>query len=238
MAVVVLLVTGCRGREYVRDMNKRLVFLEQVSKKPPNATYIVDPPDSIQIEFQNEPDLTFTAQLRQDGVVTLPYIGEEKFGGMTTEEIQEKLETLYADYYQDPRFVVRVVAYRSKHIYVYGEVGGQGQRPYTGYQQLSDVIGSVGGVTRRAATSRVRVIRGDPEDPEVYRANLNRLIYEGDTTQDVSIAENDVIYVPPTILAWIGYRIEEVLFPFRSILGAAFTYQTAAEIGNNDDDND
>jgi polysaccharide export outer membrane protein len=222
----VTLACGCASSPAVKDLNARLTSLEMVSKKPPDATYVVDPPDSIYIEFGNEPDLTVTEQLRQDGVVVLPHVGEVKLAGMTTQQIREKLEETYAEFYKEPEFVVKVATYRSKHLYVYGEVRSQGTQTYTGYQTLSDVIGAAGGLTQRAKAKHVKVVRGDPDDPEVFRADVRKLIRQGDTSQDVSLAENDVVYVPPTALAWIGYRINEVLFPFRSAFSALGLFRT------------
>ncbi len=217
--------TGCASSD-VKDLNARLTSLEMVSKKPPDATYVVDPPDSIYIEFGNEPGLNVTERLRQDGVVMLPHVGEVKLAGMTTKQIQQKLEDIYAEYYKEPQFTVKVAEYRSKHLYVYGEVRSEGTQAYTGYQTLSDVIGAAGGLTQRAWARKTKVVRGDPEHPDVFRADLRALIRGGDTTQDVSLAENDVVYVPPTPLAWIGYRINEVLFPFRSAFSAVGMYRT------------
>ena len=224
----ILVLTGC-AQKNITDLNKRLVSLERVSKKPPDATYVVDPPDSIQIQFMNEPDLSLVEQVRQDGIVTLPHVGETKVAGMSTKEIREKLEEMYAPYYQDPEFVVRVTAYRSKHIYLFGEVRGPGSRPYTGYQTVMDAIGGVGGVTTRAAAHRIKVVRGDPDEPETFRLNLWKLIRHGENRQEVSLAENDVIYVPPTHLAWVGYRINDLLFPFRSAISAV---NTAENVGD------
>jgi len=226
-----MLMAGCATKP-ITDINKRIMSLEMVSKKPPDATYIVDPPDSIQVEFVNQPELTTVQRIRQDGTVMLPHLGETKVAGMTPDQIEDKLEKLYVKYYETPQFIVTVTAYLSKHYSIYGEVRGQGQQPYTGYQTVSDAIGAAGGVTSRAATKRVRVIRGDPYDPEVYKIDLRALLYEGDTRQDVSLAENDVIYVPPTVLAWVGYRIDELLFPFRSILGIFSTAEAVGDVGN------
>ncbi|MGD2174283.1 MAG: polysaccharide biosynthesis/export family protein [Candidatus Brocadiaceae bacterium] len=206
--------TGCAR---LGDLNRRLVSLAEVSKKAPNAPYIVDPPDTIRVEFVDEPQLTREVQLRSDGFVTLPLLEDVHLAGRTTPEIRERLEELYAKFYKEPQILVTVTQFRSKHIYVYGEVGRQGQIPYTGYQTLSDAIGTAGGVTRRAAWGRVKVIRGDPEDPEVFSVDLDDLVLDGDTRWDVSLAENDVIYVPPTVLAWIGYQIESLLFPTRGV---------------------
>ena len=223
---VAAIACGCASSPDIKGLNARLTSLEMVSKKPPNATYIVDPPDSIQVSFLNEEGLVVNERLRQDGIVPLPHVGDVEVAGMTTDQIQAKLEKTYAEYYKDPQFRVKVTAYRSKHLYVYGEVRGQGTQPYTGYQTLSDVIGAAGGLTQRARARRVKVIRGDPDDPEVFRADVRKLIRKGDTTQDVSMAENDVVYVPPTALAWVGYRINEVLFPFRSVLSALGVVRT------------
>jgi len=218
LGLVLLFAVGCAS-ERAMNINERLTSLAEVSKKPPNALYVVDPPDSIRVEFVNEPQLTRNVQLRSDGRVTLPHVRDVEVAGLTTEEIRRKLEKEYAKFYKEPELLVSVSAYRSKHIYVYGEVGRQGVQPYTGSQFVSDAIGTAGGITRRSAPGRVRVIRGDPDDPEIYRVDLDRLILEGDTLQDVSLAENDVVYVPPNALAWLGYQVDALLWPFRGVLG-------------------
>lgn len=217
---IVGICAGCASQETVKDINQRLTSLDMARKKPPDATYVVDPPDGITVEVVNQPEETTTQQVRQDGVVTLPHIGEVEVAGMTTKEIKEKLEEEYEKYYKEPDVVVTVSSYQSKHIFIYGEVRGEGQQPYTGYQTVADVIGAAGGVSRFAKTSSVKVIRGDPDNPEVYEIDLDELLYEGNTLQNVSLAENDVVYVPPTILARIGYAIDSVLFPFRSLFSA------------------
>ena len=227
---------GCASKRSL-DISRRLTSLDMVAKKPPDALYVVDPPDVIQIEWLSQAGMTRSVTLRSDGRVTLPLLGDVLVAQMTTEQIQGLLIELYSKYYREPRLFVSVVGYNSKHIYVYGEVGGQGDVPYRGYTTVADVIGQVGGVTRRAATGRVRVIRGDPDEPEIFKVDLDALIYDGDALQNVSLAENDVVYVPPTVLAWVGYQIDQLLFPFRSILGAIFTVETATNVGSNDRSN-
>ena len=222
---VLALAAGCASGS-VERINSRITSPEVITKKPPDATYTVDPPDSIRIEFINEPELTREAQVRTDGCVTLPYVVDVKVAGMTTTEISAKLEDLYGKYYKEPKLLVTVTAYRSKHIYVYGEVRSPGMFPYTGSQTVADAIGGAGGLTRRCAPGRVKVVRGDIENPERYKVNLSRLILKGDLRQDVSLAENDVVYVPPSALAWVGYQIESVLFPFQSVLSLMSTAQT------------
>jgi len=216
------LLYGCTT--YVKDLNKRLTSLDIVQKKEPNLTYVVDPPDVLRIEFLDMPTESRTVVVRSDGCITLPYLEDVPVGGLTTLQIREKLEKLYQRYYTEPRILVTVIGYNSKRVYVYGEVGRQGALPYTGTQTVADVIGAVGGVTTRAAAWRVRVIRRDVDHPEIYKVNLVKLLREGQGRQDVSLAEDDVIYVPPTWLAWFAYQIEQILFPFSGVqraVGAA-----------------
>lgn len=217
--------SGCSEIPNIADMNRRLTSIDMVRKKGPDAEYVVDPPDVIMIEFLEPqvPDGTRTVAVRSDGRVTLPHVEDVKVGGQTPLQIREQLEKLYSRYYRNPRILVTVTSYNSKHVYVYGEVGRQGSIPYTGSQTVMDVMGQVGGFNHRAAPSRVRVIRRDPENPETYRVDLNKLLYEGDISQDVSLAEDDVIYVPPWWGAQIGYWIDDILFPFQPIFRTAGT---------------
>jgi len=220
--LTVLFSAGCTT--YVKDINRRLTSLDIVEKKEPDATYVVDPPDALRIEFLNMPSESRSVVVRSDGCITLPYLEDVKVAGLTTIQIREKLEKLYQRYYTEPRIVVTVTGYNSKRIYVYGEVGRQGALPYTGTQTVADVIGSVGGVTTRAAAWRVRVIRRDVDHPEIYKVDLVKLLREGKGREDVSLAEDDVVYVPPTWLAWVAYQIEQILFPFSGVqraIGAA-----------------
>ncbi len=233
--VFAVIVSGCASPE-IDNVNERLTSLEEVTKKPPNATYIIEPPDSIRVNVLGESDVDVQARVRQDGVVTLPHLGETKVAMKTTKGLQEELADKYAEYYKDPDVRVTVTEYRSKHIYVYGEVRSPGPQPYTGYQTLSEAVGDAGGLTQRADYNEVKVVRGDPEDPEIFWADLNRLIYEGQARQDVSLAQSDVVYVRPSALAWVGYRIEAVMFPFQSLFSGLRTYDTARDVfesGNN-----
>ncbi len=211
---------GCANGD-AKLINGRLTSMQMIRKRPPDATYVVDPPDTIRVEALDDPSLGREVRVRQDGVVTLALLDDVHVGGLTTEQIRRKLEDLYSTYYKEPQFLVTVTGYNSKHISVYGEVASQGRQPYTGYQTVADVISQAGGVTRRAAPTWTKVIRGDPDAPEIYKVNLKKLLLKGETRENVSLAENDVVYVPPHLLAWLGYQIDSVLWPFRGALSAA-----------------
>jgi polysaccharide export outer membrane protein len=231
LAAVLLLGSGCASSRVV-EINGRLSSPDIVEKRNPQEEYKVAPPDVLKVEFLKEQNLTREVRIRQDGYITLPLVEDVEVVGLTTVKIRDKLESLYTEYHKDPQILVTVTGYNSKYVYVYGEVGRQGRVAYTGAQTVSGIIGTVGGVTRRAATSRVKVIRGDKDEPEVFKVDLDRLLLEGELLQDVSLAENDVVYVPPTVLAWIGYQIDALLFPFRGALSAVGTARAVSDSGD------
>jgi polysaccharide export outer membrane protein len=114
---------------------------------------------------------------------------------------------------------VTVTGFNSKRYFVIGEVARQGQYPFTGEITAWEAVAIAGGYTRRAAPASARVVRGDPEEPQVMSVNLARIALKGESARDVILDENDVVYVPPDAFSRVGYFFERILFPFSSILG-------------------
>jgi polysaccharide biosynthesis/export protein len=226
-ATVVLAVAGCGSNvQYINDLNMRIVDPAFVNKHEPNANYMVDPPDKLKIEADNIPELTpRDVIVRQDGYITLPLLQDVRVQGLTPTQIKKLLETEYSRYYTKPQLLVTVSEFNSKRIYVYGEIAGKpGTLPYTGSETILQALGAVGGVTNRAAIKRCVLSRGDLEHPEVYKVNLKKLLYEGDASQNVLLAENDVLYIPPNAFAWVGYQLENLFFPLQSLMPGVYAY--------------
>jgi len=236
VALCGMVLVGCASTQ-VDELNRRILAgeeagqpvqgeepnealaLDRSRKHLPNATYVLDPPDSFQVEALAPEELaTRQVTIRQDGVVALPLVGEVFVQGLTPMQVKEKLEKEYSRYYKDVDLLITVTRRTSKKVFIYGEVGRTGSIPYTGEQTIADLIGQVGGFTHRAAPTRVRVIRAGPEETEKFKVNLKALLLKGDTDQNVYLAEDDVVYVPPNVFAWVGYQIDNMLWPFRSLL--------------------
>ena len=57
-----------------------------------------------------------------------------------------------------------------------------------------------------ANLARTRVIRADPRDPLVIPVNISAMLDgNGDSTDNIQLRERDIIYVPPTMIAELGY---------------------------------
>ncbi|MCH7700147.1 MAG: polysaccharide export protein [Planctomycetes bacterium] len=218
MLVLPALCLGCAHQRH-GDLNQ---FLHANKHAVSAMEYRIGIPDTIQISAPRIQEINGRGQVVQpNGKITLRLLGEVKIVGMTAKEIAAKLRTLAKPYYDDPKIHVRVTGYHSKKIYLFGEVGGPGPRPYTGRDTLLDVLSS-SGLTFVAWRSQVQVIRPDPKTNEHFKiyVDVDKLVQGGDQRLNILLEPNDIVYVPPTPMGWLGYRIREVINPFTPVIRA------------------
>jgi protein involved in polysaccharide export with SLBB domain len=100
---------------------------------------------------------------------------------------------------------------KANRVYVFGEVEKPGAYIFTGPQmRLIDAISEAGGPTVFAITSSTKVVRGDINKPEVLSSNLQRLIEEGDQSQNVVLASGDFVYVPRNAFGDVNIFLQQI----------------------------
>ena len=132
-------------------------------RAPVSATeYRIYPPDVITISSMYVPEINGeTQQLRPDGKVNLPLVGEVEIVGKTPKEVEALLIKKAGDYYEHADATVRIAAYNSQKIFVFGQVGMPGPQPWTGRDTLLDVLARVQ-PTPYAWPEKIKVIRAKP----------------------------------------------------------------------------
>ncbi|MBN1344658.1 MAG: polysaccharide export protein [Phycisphaerae bacterium] len=198
------------------------VFLKAHEHKVSASSYQVQPPDVMLISAPGCPEVDGDAQaIRTDGMISLRLLGEVRVVGLTPSEIAAKLEKLLKRYYVDPKVHVRVGGYNSKVYYVMGEVGMAGPKPYTGRDTLMDALAKAQ-PTFLAWKSQIKVVRPSANKNENHTIiiDVDKMVKEGDMRQNVLLQQGDVVYVPPTPLAWVGLRIRELLYPVGPVIQA------------------
>ena len=106
-------------------------------------------------------------------------------------------------------------------VYVFGEVESPGAYTFTGSEiRLLDVISEAGGATVNAAEYETRVVRGDPTQPEIIAANVRDLVEQGDRSQNVALANGDLVYVPRSGIGNLNRYIEQIFPTLRAIATA------------------
>lgn len=224
LALIPFVGIGCAAKN--PDM---LHFLREHEHEVSAIEYRVGIPDSISISAPRISEIDGeNLRIQPDGKVNMRLLGEMKVVGMTAKEIAAKLELQLSRYYVDPKVSVRVSSYQSKKYYVQGQIAQAGPRPYTGRDTLIDAI-TRSGADFLSWTSQTKVIRpAHGETPiRTMQIDVDKMIKTGDWSQNILLEPDDIVYVPPTPLAWVGLRVREVLYPVSPAIDA---YLTPAQI--------
>ena len=165
--------------------------------------YLIGPGDVVQVTVWDHPELTIPAgsfrdaetsgqQVGEDGYMFYPYVGMIKAGGMNIAALRDVITDKLSRYIQNPQLDVRVVAYRSKRVYVVGEVNRPGVLPLDDLPMtIADAISLSGGLTPAAWKSGVNVSRNG----KVYEIDLKALYDYADSTQNLMLRHGDIVNV-------------------------------------------
>jgi polysaccharide export outer membrane protein len=168
-----------------------------------HTQYQIGPGDVLQIIVWDHPELTIPAgsfrdaetsgqQVGDDGYLFYPYVGLVKATGMNIAGLRDVLTDELSAYIQDPQLDVRVVGFRSKRVYVVGEVNDPGLIPLTDVPlTIADAISLSGGLTDGAFKSGVNVSR----DGVVHEIDLRALYDFADSSQNLMLKHGDIVNV-------------------------------------------
>lgn len=173
--------------------------------------------DQLVVTDSYHDELNLTTAVDIDGTVLMPELGAVLVAGYTRSEIEALLMEKYSPYYDllDIRVQIQTLG---KKYFIFGEVGVQGEQPFTGDLTIFEAVTRAGPMKDSANLGRVRLIRADPRDPFIQTIDIGDLIERGDSTFNVHVQERDIIYVPPTMLAQLGYFLDAMLFPVKQVV--------------------
>jgi len=174
--------------------------------------------DSIILQDRLHPrDLQGQGTVDIDGTVILPEVGAVIVAGNTRSELEALLTEVYSPYYDETDIKVDIRTSGKKY-FIYGEVGNTGEKTFGGDLTIFEAVMSANPDDNTANLGRVRLIRADPVDPFVTTVNVGELLESGDSTFNIHVQERDIIFVPPTLLAQLGYFLDDLLFPLKQVL--------------------
>ncbi len=126
------------------------------------------------------------------GILQFPFAGDLKVSGLTEEQARELLTNKIAHYINKPNVTLRVHAFRSKRIYVDGEVKTPGLQAINDIPMtLVEALNRAGGVLPSGDQSRIFVIRGGTS----YPINLPLLVQKGIDPAKIMLKHGDLVRV-------------------------------------------
>jgi polysaccharide biosynthesis/export protein len=182
----------------------------------PPPDYILGPGDQVDVTVFGEPDLTTTAAVRPDGMITLPLIKEVRAAGETVAQLQNDLTRRYAVYLRHPTVSVAVKQFQMDHIYVMGEVVKPGRYDLTNNMTVLDAITLAGGSTVDANLDATHIARHDGTKDRTIPVKVKQLIQGKSAAQNVALQNGDLVYIPRR-----GLNLLDILRFIGVIRGAA-----------------
>jgi polysaccharide biosynthesis/export protein len=179
----------------------------------PDPGYRIGPKDLLRIQVFEVPELNVERRVTENGMVSLPLIGDIAASGLTEEEFATRLKTLLeAKYVQRASTEVEVREFRSRPISVLGAVEQPGNLAFSGRWTLIEAIAAAGGLAENHGNVVYVLRRADNGLSDQVAVDVNDLMVRADPRVNLPIFANDLINVPATIEVTI-YCLGEVAKP-------------------------
>jgi polysaccharide biosynthesis/export protein len=171
------------------------------------SDYVVGPQDVLKVTVYDEPTMSGTYRVDTDGSFQYPMLGRVAAAGMRVRDIEQTLKTKLEDgFIRRAQVTVDVDQFRSRSVFIVGEVRSPGKYPMTGQMSLIEALAAAGSTTP-AASSEVLILRSrdavtaQPLTPEqVDQTNVTRIsladLQLGRLSENVNLKEGDTIFVP------------------------------------------
>lgn len=174
------------------------------------SSYMIGPGDVLAIRVLDEPSLSEKFTVDSDGTITYPFLQRIVVQGKSLRDIEELItKGLQAGYVMRAQVTVEIAEYRSRSIFVLGEVRSPGKYLIDGPVTLLEVIAKAGSFTpaagqellvQRYKDGMAAAVASAPAEPgneataELLRVNIEDL-KQGRFTANVLLQDNDTIIV-------------------------------------------
>lgn len=169
--------------------------------------YVIGPQDVLRIVVFEEPTLSGSYRVDADGSFQYPFLGRVPAAGKSLRELEQQMgKQLEGGFVRRAQVSVEVEQFRSRSLFVIGEVRSPGKFPLTGQMTVLEALAAAGSVTPNAG-SEVLVLRtasadaAQPATPiAANEANVKRVnladLQLGKLSENIPLQEGDTVFVP------------------------------------------
>lgn len=185
-----ILLSGC-GSDRVDP--GYLALVEQQHELPSTGELGVG--DIFELRVYGEEDLSGTFTVAADGTVNYPHVGRFRASGLTCAEVEELLaDGLKQGFLRKPSVACSITEYKSKQIFVLGEVQNPGSIPYRTDISIIEAFALAGGFSNRASSNNTKLTRVIDGVEVQVRVPMQEIV-EG-RQRNLKLLPGDIVFVP------------------------------------------
>jgi polysaccharide biosynthesis/export protein PslD len=199
------------------------------TSEPTNAPpeYRLSAGDVIELKFFYDPELNDSVQIRPDGLISLPLVGEINLKNKTPGEATRELELLYSKSLKTPSITLQVRSFGGQKVYVGGEVNRPGTVNLMNDLSVLEVMMDAGGA-KTTASKFVLLLRRS-SDNRVIVQKISLVSHNNQPSEAVltRVRPFDVVLVPESKIAhadrWVDQHIRQ-LVPATMAVGFSYLF--------------
>lgn len=174
------------------------------------SDYIIGPEDILEITVWKNADLSKQVQVRPDGRISLPLLGDISAVAKTPTQLTEEISSGLRSYMENPTISIMVKEVNSYQVYVLGEVNKPGKYPLKSKMTLLQGITVAGGFTQMAARNKIVVFRftkeKEGEGLTKIKASYDDIVVRDGSSQNMELKPGDQIVVPSETMVVLPSR--------------------------------
>jgi polysaccharide biosynthesis/export protein len=159
-----------------------------------SADYKLATGDKLRVEVYKDTQLSQSLQIRPDGKITLPLLGDIPAAGRTPTELRDAITNALREYITNPVVTVIVVEATPATVYIMGEVNKPGTLAISGPISILQALAMAGGFKDFAHTKNIRILRKSSTGVRQLDFNYNEAI-KGNGTP-LLLEPGDTVIVP------------------------------------------
>jgi polysaccharide biosynthesis/export protein len=158
--------------------------------------YVIGADDVLDVSVWKEQELTRTLQVRPDGKISMPLLGDVQAAGLTPGQLAQSVSEKLKKYLTAPQVTVILTQINSQRVYVIGEVTRPGAYPVLPGMTILQAISSAGGLTQFANGKKIFLMRDENHAQTKYPFSYKDVLDGRKAEENLAVKAGDTIVVP------------------------------------------
>jgi polysaccharide export outer membrane protein len=158
--------------------------------------YVIGADDVLDVSVWKEQELTRTLQVRPDGKISMPLLGDVQASGLTPTQLAQTVSERLKKYLTAPQVTVILTQINSQRVYVTGEVTRPGAYPVLPGMTILQAITSAGGLTQFANGKKIFLMRDENHIQTKHPFSYKEVLDGRKAEENLPVKAGDTIVVP------------------------------------------